>query len=442
MAGTPSPEKQIISTKLLRIAELAMQSPRMSFTSLSHHMDLEWLKEAFRRTDKDRAPGIDGQTGRDYEENLEENLRSLLDRAKSGRYRAPAVRRVHIPKGTGKETRPLGIPTFEDKVLQRAIVMLLEPIYEQDFMDCSYGFRRGRSPHGALKTIWKQTMDMGGCWLVEVDLRKYFDTVDPHCLREIVSQRVRDGVVQRLIGKWLNAGVLEEGRLRYPEKGTPQGGVISPMLANIYLHDVLDVWFDRDVKARLKGKAFLVRYADDFVLGFEYEEDARRVMDVLPKRFEKYGLTIHPTKTRMVDFRRPRGGQKRTQRANGGGSFSFLGFTHYWGESRRGQPVVKRKTAKDRLTRALRALNQWCRANRHWKVREQHQALCRKLEGHDQYYGITGNWRALLLLRRALERVWRKWLGRRSQNGYVSWDRLKAILEHYPLPQPRVRWRI
>lgn len=442
MAGTPSPEKQIISTKLLRIAELAMQSPRMSFTSLSHHMDLEWLKEAFRRTDKDRAPGIDGQTGRDYEENLEENLRSLLDRAKSGRYRAPAVRRVHIPKGTGKETRPLGIPTFEDKVLQRAIVMLLEPIYEQDFMDCSYGFRRGRSPHGALKTIWKQTMDMGGCWLVEVDLRKYFDTVDPHCLREIVSQRVRDGVVQRLIGKWLNAGVLEEGRLRYPEKGTPQGGVISPMLANIYLHDVLDVWFDRDVKARLKGKAFLVRYADDFVLGFEYEEDARRVMDVLPKRFEKYGLTIHPTKTRMVDFRRPRGGQKRAQGANGGGSFSFLGFTHYWGESRRGQPVVKRKTAKDRLTRALRALNQWCRANRHWKVREQHQALCRKLEGHDQYYGITGNWRALLLLRRALERVWRKWLGRRSQNGYVSWDRLKAILEHYPLPQPRVRWRI
>lgn len=445
MTGTPNPEKteeSSISTKLLRIAELAKQSPPMSFISLAHHMDMEWLKEAFKRTSKDKAPGIDGQTGRDYEENLEENLQSLLDRAKSGRYRAPAVRRVHIPKGTGKETRPLGIPTFEDKVLQRAIVMLLEPIYEQDFLDCSYGFRPGRSPHGALKTIWKHTMDMGGCWLVEVDLRKYFDTVDPHCLREIISQRVRDGVVQRLIGKWLNAGVLEEGRLRYPEKGTPQGGVISPMLANIYLHEVLDVWFDRDVKARLKGKAFLVRYADDFVLGFEYEEDANRVMDVLPKRFERYGLTIHPTKTRMVDFRPPRGDQKLTRRANGGGSFSFLGFTHYWGKSRKGQPVIKRKTARDRLTRAIRALNQWCRATRHWKVREQHKALCRKLKGHDQYYGITGNWRALHLIRRALERIWRKWLGRRSQNGYVTWDRLKAILGHYPLLQPRIRWRI
>ena len=214
------------------------------------------------------------------------------------------------------------------------------------------------------------------------------------------------------------------------------------MLANIYLHEVLDVWFDRDVKARLKGKAFLVRYADDFVLGFEYEEDALRVMDVLPKRFEKYGLTIHPTKTRMVDFRRPRGGQKRTQRIDGGRSFSFLGFTHYWGKSRVGQPVVKRKTAKDRLTRALRALNQWCRANRHWKVREQHKALCSKLKGHDQYYGITGNWRALLLLRRALERIWRKWLGRRSQNGYVAWDRLKVILARYPLPRPKIKWSV
>ncbi|MHC4481123.1 MAG: group II intron reverse transcriptase/maturase [Planctomycetota bacterium] len=438
MAGTPSPEKQTVSTKLLRIAQLAKQSPQMSFTSLSHHIDLEWLKEAYRSTRKSGAPGIDGQTAREYAENLEENLQSLLNRAKSGSYRAPAVRRVHIPKGRGKETRPLGIPTFEDKVLQRAVLMALEAVYEQDFKDCSYGFRPGRRPHQALQAIWKHTMKMTGCWVLEVDLRKYFDTVDRDHLREILRQRVRDGVLLRLIGKWLKAGVLEEGRLWYPEKGTPQGGVISPLLANIYLHEVLDVWFEREVKARLKGRAFLIRYADDFILGFEHEEDARKVMAVLPNRFGKYGLTIHPTKTRLVDFRPPTCDDRSDHRGDGGGSFSFLGFTHFWGWSRKGERVVARKTAKDRLTRAMLALAQWCRANRHWKIREQHKALGRKLMGHDQYYGITGNWSALWRLRRALERVWRKWLGRRSQNGSVAWDRFHQILERYPLPKPRI----
>jgi RNA-directed DNA polymerase len=261
MAGTQRPDP--VSTKQQRIAELAQQAPQLGFTSLNHHLDLLWLAEAFQRTRKGAAPGVDGQTADDYGLDLLDNLRSLLDRAKSGTYWAPPVRRVHIPKGTGVETRPLGIPTLEDKVLQRAVVMALEPIYEQDFLDCSYGFRPGRSAHQALAALWQQTMDLGGCWLVEVDIRKFFDTLDHAQLRTLLRQRVRDGVLLRLIDKWLQAGVLEDGELTYPEAGAPQGGVVSPLLANVYLHYVLDVWFAQAVKPCLKGRAFLVRYADD-----------------------------------------------------------------------------------------------------------------------------------------------------------------------------------
>ena len=300
MAGALKPEG--MSTQQQRIAERAQALPEAGFTSLAHLMDLEWLHRAFYRTRADGAVGVDGQTAEDYAADLLGNLESLLDRAKSGTYRAPPVRRVHIPKGTGTETRPIGIPTFEDKVLQRAVVMVLETIYEQDFLDCSYGFRPGRSAHQALDALWRQTTNMGGCWIVEVDIRKFFDTLDHAHLRELLRQRVHDGVLLRLIGKWLNAGVLEEGDITFPEAGTPQGGVISPLLANVYLHYVLDVWFVREVQPRLRGRSFLIRYADDFVMGFACEEDARRVLEVLPKRFGKYGLTLHPDKTRLVPF--------------------------------------------------------------------------------------------------------------------------------------------
>ncbi len=264
MEGTPRP--WTVSTKQQRIAELAKQMPGVGLTSLSHHIDMEWMREAYRRTRKDGAPGIDGQTAKEYEENLEENLQSLLNRAKEGdTYRAPAVRRVYIPKGDGSEKRPIGIPTFEDKVLQRATLMALEPVYEQDFLDCSYGCRPGRSAHQALRELYTQLSCWGGGWIVEVDIRKYFDTVDHKELREIVRKRIRDGVLLRLIGKWLKAGVLEEGRHWYPEAGTPQGGVISPLLANAYLHEVLDTWFEEEVRPRLRGRAFLVRFVDDGV---------------------------------------------------------------------------------------------------------------------------------------------------------------------------------
>ncbi len=433
------PVSTTVSTKQRRIAALAQQAPGLSLHSLSHHIDIDWLREAYRRTRKDGAPGIDQVTAEVYAENLEANLRDLLDRAKSGdRYRAPAVRRVHIPKGDGSKTRPIGIPTFEDKVLQRAVAMVLEPIYEQDFLDCSYGFRPGRSAHQALEDAWQRLMKMGGGIVIEVDIQGFFDAVDRAQLRQILERRVRDGVVLRLLGKWLNAGVWEEGRITHPETGTPQGGVISPILSNIYLHEVMDVWFDREVKPRLTGQAFLIRFADDIVMGFAREDDARRVMDVLPKRFEKYGLTLHPEKTRMLDFRKP--GRPPGPKGPGGPpdpeGFDLLGFTHYWGKSLRGNWVIKRKTAKSRFTRAIRRIDQWCRANRHLPIGEQWKTLGRKLKGHNGYYGITGNSMGLVRFREAVQRRWKYWLGHRSQKAKRTWEWFKQIKKRFPLPSP------
>lgn len=434
MAGTRS--LNTISTKQQRIAQMAGVNPERALTSLSHHMDLEWMIEAYRRTRKDGAVGIDGQTAKDYEVNLEANLQSLLDRAKSGdHYKAPPVRRVHIPKEDGS-TRPLGIPTFEDKVLQRAVVMVLEPLYEQDFLDCSYGFRPGRSAHQALAEIQSRLTTMGGGWVLDVDIRKFFDSLDHGHLREILAKRMRDGVIKRLIGKWLNAGVMESGVLTRPEAGTPQGGVVSPLLANIYLHEVLDVWFEREVKPRLKGPAFLVRYADDFVVGFAHEEDARRVLDVLPKRFGKYGLALHPDKTRLLDFRSPRN-RKDSDDDEGPGNFDFLAFTHHWAKSRKGFWVVKQRTSKSRFTRSVERVKAWCRKNRHLSIAEQHKTLCQKLKGHFGYFGITGNFRAIESYRAEVRNLWKKWLGRRSHRARMTWERFKRILERYPLPKAR-----
>jgi RNA-directed DNA polymerase len=436
MAGASKPVD--VSTKRQRIAELARQSPEMGFTSLAYFIDIDWLLQAYQQTRKDGATGVDGQTGEDYAADLMGNLQSLLDRAKSGTYVAPPVRRVHIPKaGSTTETRPLGIPTFEDKVLQRAVVMVLEPIYEQDFLDCSYGFRPGRSAHRALDALWHQTMAMGGGWIVDVDIRKFFDTIDHGHLREFLQRRVRDGVLLRLIGKWLNAGVLEDGSVTHLETGSPQGGVVSPLLSNLFLHYVLDEWFAQEVRPRLRGKSFLIRYADDFVMGFSQESDARRVLAVLPKRFAKYGLTIHPEKTRLVPFERPdRVPATACPERRTPGTFDLLGFTHFWSRSLRGNWVVKRKTARSRLSRGLKSLSQWCRHNRHLPVATQHQTLCQKLMGHFAYYGITGNSVALGLFRRVAIQSWRRWLSRQRRAGTIPWSEFIRFLKRYPLPPP------
>lgn len=400
-------------------------------------MDIEWLMEAYRRTRKGGAVGVDGVTAEEYEQDLEGNLQSLLDRAKSGTYRAPPVRRVYIPKGTSKtETRPIGIPTLEDKVLQRAVVMLLEPIYEQDFKDCSFGFRPRRSAHMALNSFRSQLMDSKGGWVLEVDIRKFFDHLDHNHLRTFLRLRVRDGVLLRLIDKWLKAGVKEDGSVSYPDAGSPQGGVISPLLSNIFLHFVLDLWFEQQVKPRMRQRTYLIRYADDFVIGFNDYRDAQRVMDVIPKRFDKYGLMVHPTKTKLVPFRRPplAAGSQRGTRP---GTFDLLGFTHYWARSQRGHWVIKQKTASDRFNRAVQSIDSWCRDHRHWSVREQQQKLNKKLRGHYAYYGVTGNSGALTRFLHQVERSWRKWLNRRNRIRTMKWKKFRQLLQQHPLERVR-----
>lgn len=433
-----SPNLGSISTRLRRIAQLAREDHERSFLSLAHYIDEYWLWEAYSRTRKDGAAGIDGQTAKQYEEDLQGNLRSLLDRFKSGLYRAPPVRRAHIPKGSGSETRPIGIPTFEDKVLQRAVAMVLEAIYEEDFLDCSYGFRPGRSAHDALGVLRRELTELGGGWVLEVDIRSFFDELDHDHLRTFLDRRVRDGVIRRVIGKWLKAGVMEEGRLRHPETGTPQGGVISPLLANIYLHEVVDRWFAEEVQPRLRGRAVLVRYADDFVIVFADEHDARRVAEVLPKRLARFGLRLHPEKTRLVPFRRPPWGSDGSG-PGGPGTFAFLGFTHFWGKGRKqGAWVVKRKTAASRLTRALQRAREWCRRYRHAPLAVQQRQLSRRLIGHYGYYGISGNYPALDNFRDQVTREWRRWLDRRSGRKSMPWGRFKRLLAIYPLPWPKI----
>jgi len=435
MTETLSPET--ISTRLQRIANIARERRDVPLTNLAHHIDIVWLKEAFRRIRKGGASGVDGVTAKQYEQHLERNLQALLDRAKSGTYRAPPVRRVHIPKGDGKQTRPIGIPTCEDKILQRAVAMVLEAVYEQEFLDCSYGFRRGRGAHQALATLRSETMRMKGGWVVDVDISKFFDTIDHGQLHSILRKRIRDGVLLRLIGKWLNAGVLEGTELLRPGSGTPQGGVISPLLANIYLHEVLDTWFLRDVQPRLQGTATLIRYADDFVIVCSIERDAWRVMEVLPKRLGKYHLSPHPQKTRLVPFQRPPLGRSRDRTKSA--SFDLLGFTHFWVRTRRGVWAVTCKTAKDRLARALLRVAEWCRIHRHEPILAQRNALAEKLRGHYEYYGITGNSRSIGCFYQRVRRIWRAWLARRSNNSTMTFDRLDLALGKRPLPGPRIQ---
>jgi RNA-directed DNA polymerase len=431
---TESPNSLDISTKLERIAKQAKEIQGAGLQTLAHYIDMNWLREAYRRTRKDGALGVDGQSAEQYEEHLEDNLQSLLDRAKSGRYRAPPVRRVHIPKGEGTETRPIGIPTFEDKVLQRAVAMVIGEVYEQSFHDFSYAFRPGRSAHQMLQAFRNASVHMAGGWIVEVDIRKFFDTVDHAHLRNILRRRIRDRVLLRLIGKWLNAGVLEGSILSYPDEGTPQGGVISPLLANIYLHEVLDDWFVRDIQPVLYGRAVLARFADDVAVIFEHRQDAERFLAVLPKRFGRYGLTLHPDKTRMVRFRRP---DRVRQDEDGPGTFDLLGFTHYWGLSRRGKWIVKQRTAKDRFSRALHRLREWCRWHRHDSLKAQHLTLVKKLKGHYAYYGVTSNYGAISRLYHEVPRVWRTALARRSQRGF-SWLKMNRLLKRFPLPPPHI----
>ena len=394
-----------MSTVDVHIAERAKKFRDEPLTNLHSFIDESLLLESFMSLNKKGAAGVDGQSWEDYNEVKEERMPKLLAQFKSGSYRAPLVRRTYIPKGKGKR-RPLGLPTTEDKLLQKAVTRVLTPIYEQEFCTTSYGFRPGKSQHQALEMVFKEVSFKGKYYVIDADITNYFGSIDHGKLREFLDLRIKDGVIRKMIDKWLKAGVLEDGQVSYPEEGTPQGGVISPLLSNIYLHYVLDEWFTQVIQPRLKAASKLIRFADDFLLLFSSKEAAERVMEVLPKRLGKYGLSLHPEKTKLVEVNN-KGGK-------GGRTFDFLGFTHFMGKSRRGKSILKRKTRRKKLRVSLHNINIWIRNNRHLPIRELIPKLNRKLQGHYGYYGITFNGRSLHCYYRRVRRLLFKWMTRRG----------------------------
>jgi len=423
-----------MSPELLKVAERAQREPGAKFHSLAYLIDVELLARAYCRIRKDAAVGVDGITKEQYGEELEKNLLDLYERMKAKRYRHQPIRRVHIPKGKGK-TRPIGISALEDKVVQGAVREVLEAVYEQDFLPCSYGFRPGRSAHDALRALNQLVHSGKANWILEADIQSFFDSVNRRQLMEMLQIRVADGSMHRLVGKCLHVGVLEGEEFSEPEIGTAQGSILSPLLGNIYLHYVLDVWFEHEAKPRLKGKATLVRYADDFVIAFEYREDAERVMAVLGRRMEKFGLSLNPTKTRLVPFGRP---LRSSGGAKGPATIDFLGFTLYWRSARWGGWRVTCKTRSARLTRAIQSVYDWCRSHRHLSIKAQHSALASRLRGHFNYFGVNGNIRSLVALWHKAQMAWLKWLNRRSQRKRFNWERFTDLQRDFPLPRPRI----
>ena len=430
-----------MSTELDRISELAKEDPKRQFYSIAHMITFGALYAAFRGLRKKASAGVDGVTYEEYERDVAGNIQTLHERLKNGKYQAQPLRRVYIPKENGKQ-RPISIPALEDKIVQKAMVEILNAIYEQDFLDCSYGFRPGRGQHQALDEERRVICTRPTEWILEIDITAYFDSIVRKQLMEMIEKRVRDRSVLRLIRKWIQVGVIEEGRLLVSETGTGQGQTISPLLANVYLHHVLDEWFEHEVKPRLRGAAHEIRFADDAVLCFQYKEDAEKVMEVLPKRFAKYGLTHHPEKTRLLEFGRSAEG-KAKRSGKKPDTFDFLGYTHVCARSWRGKFTVHVRTMKKRLRRGLKAIAEWCQENRHLPVEEQQKTLNAKLRGHYQYYGRPTNYRSIRRFYREVRHIWRKGLSRRTRGNGMTWEKYAAILRKHPLLLPRILhpWR-
>jgi group II intron reverse transcriptase/maturase len=418
-----------VESSLERIAMLARSDQDLVFTSLAHRIDVSLLRKSFRQLRKNESTGVDRITAKEYAGNLDENLYNLYGRLRRGQYVASPVKRIWVDKEDGKK-RPIGIPALEDKIVQKAVATILGVLYEPLFHDCSHGFREGHSQHGAIKELREKCIKLNINWILSADITGLFDNIDHALLRDIIRLRVNDGGIIRLIGKWLNAGVAEGDEVIYPDRGTPQGGVISPVLSNIFLHYVLDDWYIKEVQPRMKGKCFLIRFADDFIMGFQLESDAKRVLEVLPKRFDRFRLELHPEKTKLIPFGRPSGKPK--------GTFDFLGFTFYWGKSLKGNWVIKKQTAGKRRNRFMRMLWNWCKENRHDPLKDQHETLCSKLRGFYQYFGVRSNYKALEVVYEYAIYAWRRWLGRRHRDGYISHEKFKRILDSIPLPLPRI----
>jgi len=423
-------------TEIDRLSELAKEDPQKQFFSIAHLITPEKMLAAFRSLRKDASAGVDGVTYVEYEKAAKENIRQLYGRLKEGKYRAQPLRRVYIPKENGKQ-RPISIPALEDKILQKVVVDLLNAIYEQDFLDCSYGFRPARGAQQALDEVGRVICTQPTGWVLELDIQTYFDSIVRAELVQMIEKRVTDGSILRLIQKWIKSGVIDKGKLLISQTGTGQGQPISPLLANVYLHHILDEWFEEVVKPRLRGKAHEIRYADDGILCFEHKSDAEKVLQVLPKRFAKYGLTLHPEKTRLVEFGRYAAGNAKRQ-GKKPATFDFLGLTHIHARSRKGKFTVHVKTMSKRLRRGLHAVAAWCQQHRHDPVDQQQKTLNAKLRGHYQYYGRPTNYRSLWQFYRGVCRIWREWLSRRTRGRRLTWERYGEILRQHPLLRPRI----
>jgi len=435
---TSQSRRESMSPRLLRVAERAKRDPKGAIFSLASLIDEPALERAYGRIRKNAAVGVDGVSKEQYGQNRGENLRELRERIRTKRYRHQAIRRVHIPKERGK-TRPIGVSTIEDKIVQNALREVLEVIYEPVFHDSSYGFRPRRGAHDALRSLNRMVFEREVNWIIEADIQSYFDSIDRTKLKEMLRQRIADESMMRLIGKCLHVGILDGTEYSTPDEGTVQGSTLSPLLGNVYLHHVLDVWLETEVRPRLRGRMRLIRYADDFAIGFEREDDARRVMSVLGKRFERFGLKLHPDKTRLFPFARP---SNWKQGGKGPTTFDFLGFTAYWQRSRRGFWRLGLRTRKARQRRAAMSIDDWCRRHRHLPIKAQHAALKRKLDGHCNYFSVSGNGGCVSALLFYARRCWRKWLRRRSQRSRMTWARFTEFLQVYPLPKATVRVKL
>jgi RNA-directed DNA polymerase len=426
-----------VKQALERIRQAAAREKGGKLTSLMHHIyAVDTLREAYYRLAREAAPGVDGITWRQYGEELEINLQDLSERLAKGAYRASPVRRVYVPKPDGRQ-RPIGVPALEDKIVQRATVAVLNQVYEVDFLDFSYGSRPERSPHDALealdKAIWNEKVN----WVLDADVRSFFDAMGHEWAVTFVEHRIGDKRVVRLIRKWLTAGVLEDGAWSEVEQGTPQGGSLSPLLANVYLHYVFDLWIQQWWKKRAYGDVVVVRYVDDFIVGFQHGSDAERCLAELKERFQKFGLELHPEKTRLIEFGRFAAERRQQRRAGKPETFDFLGLTHICGKDRKGRFVVKRRTVRKRLQAKLREVHTELRRRLNVPVRKVGEWLSSVLRGHYRYYGVAGNFDALSRFRYEVARLWHHTLERRSQKARLRWERMARLIKRW-LPPARI----
>jgi len=425
-----------VSQALERIRQVAKGKKAEKFTALFHHLTIDRLEEAFEELEGNAAAGVDGLTWQDYDANLERNLEDLHARVHRGAYRAQPSRRVYIPKPDGRQ-RPLAIAALEDKIVQRATAAVLNAIYEEDFLGFSYGFRPGRGTHDALDALVVGIDSTKVSWILDADIRSFFDTVSQEWLIRFVEHRIGDPRIIRLIQKWLKAGILEDGAVRVSDRGTGQGAVISPLLANIYLHYVLDLWAERWRRREAKGDMIIVRYADDFIVGFEHESDARRFLEEMRERLQEFSLSLHPDKTRLIEFGRFAAADRERRGLGKPETFNFLGFTFICGKSRRGKFLIKRKTRRDRMRAKLQAVKEQLRRRMHQPIPTVGVWLGRVVKGYFNYHAVPTNYHALVAFRDETIRLWRHALGRRSQGGGPTWERMMKLADEW-LPKPGI----